>query len=343
MKSTSFSEHLSAFLGHYLPELKNVSELTLDNYTNTFIYFLTYCQDVESMRIEKMSVSDLNADLVDRYLLWMETNLGNSPATQNNRLAAIHSFIKYLQPKEPKHLLTFQQVLAIPMKKTPQKTVKPLSKESVATLLRQPDTTTLKGRRDATVLCVLYDTGARVSELCNLRIEDVRFDNPPHIRIYGKGMKTRTVPILPETAKNLKSYLVETHRLKPECYNMPLFVNRDGQPFTRSGIRYILNKYIRMAHDVDNSIPESINPHRMRHTKAMHLYEAVNDLIDVRDFLGHADIKTTSIYARSSLAQKRKAQAKISDSPVPELASWQKNRDTLEWLKNYKNRIKHNT
>ena len=168
-------------------------------------------------------------------------------------------------------MLKFQQILEIPIKKTVQKAIQPLSKESVAILLRQPDTSTMKGRRDATILCVLYDTAARVSELCNLRIEDVRFDNPPNIRITGKGMKVRIVPILPETAINLKKYLIETHRLKPECFHMPLFLNRDGEPFTRSGIRYILNKYTKMASKIDDSIPETINPHRIRHTRAMKL------------------------------------------------------------------------
>mgnify|MGYP002870198536 CR=1 FL=1 len=91
-----------------------------------------------------------------------------------------------------------------------------------------------------------------------------------------------------------------------------------------------------MAHEIDSSIPETINPHRIRHTKAMHLYDAVDDLIDVRDFLGHTDIKTTSIYARSSLAKKKRAMEKITDSPVPELASWQKDKTTLEWLKGFK-------
>lgn len=335
MRTPDFSKYLTMFLEHYLPELKNASENTLTTYSDTFCYFLTYCQDVEAMKIERMSVSDLTAELVERYLHWMETSQGNSLATRNNRLATIHSFVRYLQPREPKLLLNFQKILAIPTKKAPQKTVQPLSKESVGVLLRQPDTSTLKGRRDATVLCVLYDTAARVSEICNLRIEDVRFESPPHIRIMGKGMKVRTVPILPATAINLKNYLIETHRLKPECYHLPLFVNRDGEPFTRSGIRYILNKYVKMAHEIDPSIPESLNPHRIRHTKAMHLYEAVDDLIDVRDFLGHADIKTTSIYARSSLAKKRKAQEKISNSPVPEMASWQQDKGTLEWLKNY--------
>lgn len=335
MKTPDFSKYLTDYHTHYLPELKNVSENTLATYSDTFSYFLTYCQDVESMKIEKMAINDLKAELVERYLNWIETSQGNSMATRNNRLATIHSFVRYLLPREPKLLLNFQKILAIPTKKAPQRTVQPLSKESVGILLRQPDTSTLQGRRDATVLCVLYDTAARVSELCNLSIEDVRFENPPHIRITGKGMKVRTVPILPETAKNLKNYLIETHRLKPESYHLPLFVNRDGEPFTRSGIRYILNKYTRMAHAIDDSIPENINPHRIRHTKAMHLYEAVDDLVDVRDFLGHADIKTTSIYARSSLAKKKRAQEKISDSPVLELASWQQDKNLLEWLKGY--------
>lgn len=335
MKTPNFSKYLTEFLVHYLPELKNASENTLATYSDTFCYFLTYCQNVEAMKIEKMSLSDLNAELVERYLQWMETERGNSLATRNNRLATIHSFVRYLQPREPKLLLNFQKILAIPTKKVPQKTIQPLSKQSIGVLLRQPDTSTLKGRRDATVLCVLYDTAARVSELCNLRIEDVRFETPPYIRITGKGMKVRTVPIMPETAKNLRNYLIETHRLRPEYYHMPLFLNRNGEPFTRSGIRYILNKYIRMAHEVDESIPKSLNPHRIRHTKAMHLYEAIDDLIDVRDFLGHADIKTTSIYARSSLAKKKRALEKITDSPVPELASWQQDKGTLEWLKSF--------
>lgn len=336
MKNKNLSNYLSDFLIHYLPELKNVSENTLSTYCDSFRYFLTYCQEIESIKIEKMSVSNLNADLIERYLQWMETEKGNSKSTCNNRLAAIHSFVKYLQPREPQLLLNFQQILSISTTKIQQKPVQPLSKNAIRILLRQPNTSTIKGRRDATILCVLYDTGARVSELCELKIEDVRFDNPPNIRITGKGMKTRIVPILPETAKNLKNYLIETHRLKPEYYHMPLFLNRDGEPFTRSGIRYILNKYAEMAHEIDTSIPKTINPHRIRHTKAMHLYDAVDDLIDVRDFLGHADIKTTSIYARSSLEKKKRAMEKITDSPVQEIPSWHKNKKTLEWLKSFK-------
>ena len=155
MKNKNLSNYLSDFLIHYLPELKNVSENTLSTYCDSFRYFLTYCQEIESIKIEKMSVSDLNADLIERYLQWMETEKGNSKSTCNNRLAAIHSFVKYLQPREPQLLLNFQQILSISTTKIQQKPVQPLSKNAIRTLLRQPNTSTLKGRRDATILCVL--------------------------------------------------------------------------------------------------------------------------------------------------------------------------------------------
>lgn len=335
MKKHDFSEHLTEFLGHYLPELKNASTNTISGYCDTFRIFLTYCQDVEHISIEKMSVSDLTADLVDRFLEWLETERHNGQSTRNNRLAAIHSFVRYMQAREPQLLLNFQQILAIPIKRTKQEAIKPLSKEAIGIILRQPDTSTAIGRRDTTILCVLYDTAARVSEICDLRIEDVRLDHPASVRITGKGRKVRTVPLLPTTAQNLKNYLAENHMLAPEKSHMPLFTNRDGKAFTRSGITYILNKYVSSASEVDASIPERITPHVMRHTKAMHLYEADQDLITVRDFLGHSDIKTTSIYARSSLEMKRKALEKISDSPTPEVPSWQQSKSTLEWLKSF--------
>lgn len=335
MKTADFATHMTEFLSHYLPELKNVSTNTISSYCDAFRLFLGYCQNVEGMKIEKLSIDDLTPELIDRFLQWLKTERNNGLATRSQRLAAIRSFVKYLQAKEPRLLLNFQQILAIPVKRTERKTIRPLTKEAIALILRQPDTSTLSGRRDATILCFLYDTAARVQEICDLRIEDVRLDHPASVRILGKGRKTRVVPILPMTTQNLKIYLAETHMLAPEKSHLPLFVNRDGQKLTRAGVTYILNKYAKAASAIDPSIPEKIAPHLMRHTKAMHVYEADNDLIHVRDFLGHSDIKTTDIYARSSLVMKRKALEQVSDSPVPSIPSWQQSQGTMEWLKNF--------
>ena len=291
MKTADFAAHLTEFLSHYLPELKNISTNTISSYCDAFRLFLGYCQDVEGMRIEKLSIDDLTPELVDHFLQWLRIERNNGTATRSQRLAAIRSFVKYLQIKEPRLLLNFQQILAIPVKRAERKAINPLTKEAIALILRQPDTSTLSGRRDATILCFLYDTAARVQEICDLRIEDVRLDYPASVKILGKGRKTRVVPILPATAQNLKKYLTE--------------------------------------------IPEKIPPHLMRHTKAMHIYDADNDLVHVRDFLGHSDIKTTDIYARSSLTMKQKALERVSDSPVPSMPSWQKSRSTMEWLKSF--------
>jgi len=335
MKTADFATHMTEFLSHYLPELKNVSTNTISSYCDAFRLFLGYCQDVEEMKIEKLSIDDLTPELIDRFLQWLKTERNNGLATRSQRLAAIRSFVKYLQAKEPRLLLNFQQILAIPVKRTERKTIKPLPKEAIALILRQPDTSTLSGRRDATILCFLYDTAARVQEICDLRVEDIRLDHPASVRILGKGRKTRVVPILPMTTQNLKIYLAETHMLTPEKSHLPLFLNRDGQKLTRAGVTYILNKYAKAASAIDPSIPEKIAPHLMRHTKAMHVYESDNDLIHVRDFLGHSDIKTTDIYARSSLAMKRKALERVSDSPVPSIPSWQQSQGTMEWLKSF--------
>ncbi len=335
MKKNDFSPQLTEFLAHYLPELKNVSENTISAYCDTFRLFLGYCKDVEDMSIEKMSLKELTPELVERFLRWLEMNRGNSVATRNHRLAAIHSFVRYLQVQEPTLLLNFQRILAIPVKKTERKVIQPLTKQAVAAILRQPDISTARGRRDATILCVLYDTACRVQELCDLRVEDVQFEHPANIRIHGKGRKIRIIPLLPTTAQNLKNYLAENHMLSPEKGHLPLFTNQNGNQLTRAGVAYILNKYVRSASEMDDSIPQKITPHKVRHTKAMHLFESCENLIHVRDFLGHTDIKTTGIYARSSLAMKKRALEMVSDTPVAEIPSWQENKDMLLWLKSF--------
>lgn len=192
MKTTDFAAYLTNFLEHYLPELKNVSANTVSSYCDTFRLFLGYCQDTEGMKTERFKMDDLTPELVDHFLKWLEEERNNGIATRNQRLAAIHSFVRYVQTQEPRLLLNFQKILAIPIKKTERKAIKPLSKEAIALILRQPDTSTLQGRRDATLLCFLYDTAARVQELCDLRIEDVRLEHPASVRIFGKGRKTRT-------------------------------------------------------------------------------------------------------------------------------------------------------
>lgn len=212
-----------------------------------------------------------------------------------------------------------------------------LTLDGVKVLLEQPDAGTVSGRRDLTMLSLLYDTGARVQELVDLKMEDVRFSTPTVIRLTGKGNKARLVPIMAPTETLLRRYLEEHDSHYTANGGYPLFCNRMGQKLTRAGVTYILKKYLLLAQHTGNaSLPESISPHCLRHSKAMHLLQSGVNLVYIRDLLGHADISTTEVYARADERFKREALEKAYPSPTPvsETTAWQKDDDLLGWLKN---------
>lgn len=187
------------------------------------------------------------------------------------------------------------------------------------------------------MLSLLYDTGARVQELTDLKMEDVRLSSPTVIRLTGKGGKSRLVPIMAPTEKLLRAYL-EEHDANYDAHGAyPLFCNRAGKKLTRAGISYILNKYMSQGQAVgDITERKSVSPHCLRHSKAMHLLQSGVNLVYIRDLLGHADVSTTEVYARADEHFKRKALTQAYPSPTPEPATpaWQKDDDLLDWLKN---------
>jgi site-specific recombinase XerD len=175
-----------------------------------------------------------------------------------------------------------------------------------ARLLEQPDTTTKKGRRDLTLLSLMYDSGARVQEIIDLVPSMLRLGNPPTIKIIGKGNKARLVPLLNAQTEHLKHYLAE-HRLNEHNTNAyPLFFNSRKEKLTRAGINYIVQKYCQSAR-IKNAglIPKKFSCHSLRHSKAMHLLQAGVNLVYIRDILGHVSIQTTEIYAKADSKQKR--------------------------------------
>jgi site-specific recombinase XerD len=207
-------------------------------------------------------------------------------------------------------------------------------------VLNAPDSSTKIGRRNITILTLLYDTGARVSEICDLRVRDIRLEHPAHARLFGKGRKARLVPLLPGTVNLLETHIRESRLDLPDKSEYPLFVNRDGDKFTRAGINYILKRASKSAYHGTGQPPKHCSPHTIRHTKAMHVYDAGANIIYVRDILGHADAKTTNIYARTSLEKKREALAKVSDVAEPVIPAWTKDPNLLDWLKDYGKIIK---
>lgn len=250
----------------------------------------------------------------------------------NYRLATLHAFFRYLQAESPEHLLQCQKILAIPFRRFVSPIVNYLSKEHLTTLLAQPDLSTPEGRRDAVMLSILYDTGARVQELIDISVGDLRLIEPAQICIHGKGRKIRTVPLMQNSIHLLQNYLHEHDLKTPDKSDYPLFQNHHGNRLSRSGVRYIFQKYVQQVRKQHPEFNQSISPHSLRHTKGMHLLQGGVSLDIIRDFLGHVDIKTTEIYARANLEMKRAAIEKISATPTPKLPSWKKNKSLLQWL-----------
>lgn len=336
MKSTDFSKYLSKFLTEYLPSQRNFSRNTIASYCDAFALFLSYCQTERKIFAEKLAVNDIDDELIVGFLAWLETSRGNGISTQNQRLAAIHSFFRFVQTELPANLLAYQKILAIKAKRKPRSLVNFLSVEDVQTILKQPDTSTRSGLRDLTMLSLMYDTGGRVQEIADLKVRDIRMEKPASVHLFGKGRKAREIPMMGATGDIMARYITENRLSDILCAEKPLFPSRSGDSFTRAGIAYVLKKHVSSARIVRPQLPEKISPHVMRHTKAMHLLQAGVNLVYIRDILGHVDIATTEVYARADTEMKRKALEQISVSPVPAgIPAWAQDEDLMQWLKNY--------
>lgn len=334
MKTTDFPSMLSDFLLKELPNIRNQSSNTIISYRDTYVRLLIYCRDVLSIKPERISVTDLTAERLVDYLNWLEQDCNNSINTRNQRLAAIHSLFRYIQMHSPEYLFQCQQILGIPYKKAEKHPVGYLSEDETKTLLSTPDTSTRKGRRDQALLTLLYDSGARVQELVDLRVGDLRLNTPAQVKLTGKGRKTRCVPLMDKTVALLRQYLLENNIDTPVSFEHPLFFNSQRKKLTRQGVAYILCKYA----DLCNI--QQVSPHKLRHTKAMHLTEADVNPIFIRDFLGHTDLKVTEIYSKTSIKMKKAALDKmnsgktvIPDKPVKD---WTNDNSLLDWLNGLK-------
>lgn len=212
-----------------------------------------------------------------------------------------------------------------------------LSVEGVSVILHQPNIHSEKGFRDALILTLLYETGARVSEVTEIKIGDIRQDKSATIVLHGKGSKDRLIPLSEKTCKLIKSYLTRTQKDGVMFKDKLLFSNRVGEKLTRAGVAYILKKYVDLAR-IENPalIPEKFSPHCMRHSKAMHLLQAGVAIIYIRDFLGHSSIKTTEIYAKSDEKTKREAlesaYSAISHTEYSGLDLWNENVSLMKFL-----------
>lgn len=324
MKNFSLGELLSQYLNNYLRIQKNYSNHTLRSYKLTFKELIKYLRDYKGIKITKITLNDLNRRNIIDFLNYIENDLNVSINTRNQRLAAIKSFCKYISYEEIDNINNIIQILDIPSKKYNNKSIDFLTKDELTTYLNSIKTNSRKGIRDYTLITLLYDTAGRISEIANLKCNDLRLDENPSVTLYGKGKKYRSIPITNETKKLLIDY-INLFKINNFAY---LFSGNKGEKCSTKMITHIVEKYAKLS-----EIEKNIHPHVFRHTRAMHLLEAGVPLVYIRDILGHESITTTEIYAKVSVETKRKMLEKISsDFNSNKTTSWENNPLLLEEL-----------
>jgi integrase/recombinase XerD len=330
--ATDFAVFLRRFLTAHLAGLRGCSPNTVASYRDAFKLLICYFRDERSIPPERLTLELIDAAAIAGFLDWLRTSRHNSASTSNQRLAAIDSFFAWMQSQDPARMACCQDILAIPAKKHNRPAVAHLSAGQTRQLLALPDRSTRRGRRDATLLATLYDTAARVQELADLTVRDLRLDNPAMAALTGKSRKTRHVPLDTNTAALLAAYLAERHLDSPGRDDHPVFFNQHRSKLSRGGIAWILRKY--QAQATDPALANArLSPHILRHSRAMHLYDAGVPLPYIRDILGHVDLSTTEIYARASTEAKRKAlEAAYDDVVTADLAEWNQDPELLSWL-----------
>lgn len=330
MKKTDFTKALTSYFSTYLPETCGVSPNTCNSYRDAFKLLLLYFQEEKGVPANSIELRMLNRNLVSDFLDWLEVQRKVSVTTRNQRLAAMKAFAHYVQYRNPEYLENCTDIIAMRPKKHEKPVIPFLTEEELKALLAQPDPSTRHGLRDLTLLSLLYDSGARVQEITDLKLKDIRLTNPAMVTLTGKGRKARQIPLMKETCKLLDAY-IRNFNLNSEPLTSPLFFNQKGQALSRYGITYILKKYVSQA-ELDSDT-RKISPHVLRHTKAMHLLRAGVNMIYIRDFLGHVDISTTEVYARIDAEMKRKVfEEKVPNFTPNTTMPWEEDKDLLQWL-----------
>ena len=324
---------LRAFFADQLPGLRGLSPHTIRSYRDSLVLLLRFAAARRDRAVASLDVDDLDVDTVVAFLAHLEQARQNTAATRNVRLAAIHAFFRFLAAQHPPALAHAQQILGIPFKRTGGRPLAYLEAAELAAVLGAIDRSTRAGRRDYAVLAPLFNTGARVQELLDLRVADLQLTPPYQVRLVGKGRKERTCPLWAQTAGLLRALCAEWHG--EDRPTARVFLNQRGQPLTRFGVGFLLAKALRQATATCPSLAgKALHPHSVRHSTAVHLLKAGVDLVTIGQWLGHASLNTTTKYATLDLEMKREALARaepLGTGPNPE-ASWRRDATILAWL-----------
>jgi site-specific recombinase XerD len=337
MKPTDFAIALQRFFREHLAQQRGSSTNTIRSYRDTFKLFLKYVAESRSIPVHKMTLDKFTAEEIGEFRKYLANVRKNGISTRNQRMAAIHSFAGYLQREHPDRIIQWQRIQSMPTQRVRSKPVKYLTQSELATLLATIPTDTPKGIRDKSMFVLLYDSGARVQEIADLTACDLRLDTLAQATLTGKGKATRVVPLMPTTVMILNEYLKKFKLNRKDAEDSPLFTNRRGEKLTRFGITYLLKTHAEKARKKCKTIPKGLTPHILRHSKAMHLLEQGVSEVVIQHILGHADLKTTGVYAKANIEMTRAALKKVNKDKktTVEEFSWHSDDDLMSILDSF--------
>lgn len=328
--SNEFQTLLQKFFLKRMINQKQASPETVKSYRDTFRIYIEFLNTVHKCPPHRLGLEHTGAEYLLGFLEYLEHKRGNQTKTINNRLAAIHSFLRFISFEKPEYSAIIQRSLIIPFRKTEKRQMNFLTKEEIETLLKTCAKDVL-GRRDKVMVLLLHNTGIRVSELVNLKCRDVILDGSEktgYIHVKGKGRKDRNVPLWKITISHVKKYIDE-HNLKPEDR---LFLNRNGDGLTRSGVRYRIDCLVKKAVTVMPDLKDKIiSPHTFRHSTALHLLQSGVDISTIAIWLGHENINTTHKYMEADLKMKQRVLEKLAE-PSVDGYSYKPSQDILSFL-----------
>lgn len=310
LKDEMFFKLLHEYFNKYLPIQRCASIHTIKAYRSAVYKLLEYIMEKKSIKLNEIGFENLDYETVNAYLEFIIKEQGYSQKTRNHRLNCILSFLNYTADMNPEYMIYYLTISKIPKQKVESEVIEYMSKKAIHTILRQADTNTKKGIRNQFIMVLMYDTVARIQEIINLRVCDIKLGKYPTVMLLGKGKKTRVVPIMDETVKHYLNYLSIYHKDENEYSTSPLFYIKRGDvihTMSDDNIRKFLNHYGDLAREICPEVPIKIHPHLFRHSRAMHLYQHGMDLTLISQWLGHSNLETTLIYAHADTKQKREA------------------------------------
>jgi len=306
---TPLAPYITAFLRERLPVERSASQHTCDTNAHAFRLLFQFAASHLGATPSQLHLEQIDAPLVIAFLKHIETERKNGPVTRNARLAAIKSFMRYIEYQVPSALEQVRQILAIPIKKTDTKLVSHLTMEEIEAVLNAPDPHTRFGIRDRAMLDVCFAAGLRVSELVGLRVDDVSFEPRPSVRVLGKGRRERVLPLWKQTGTNLRAWLaIRDAAAVPE-----LFLNARGDAMTRTGFEYVLKNHVASAKSACPSLDgKRVSPHTLRHSCALLILKTTRDIRKVALWLGHNNVQTTEMYLRADPTEKLEAVSAVT-------------------------------